>query len=680
MNNKNKKQLATVAIVATMVTQNIQPLFAIGEDVLKENTDKTQIGENLDTETIEYEDTNEVNNENTEDKNNDTTNNDVVDENDKENEEVSNENNNEETAEDEVLDGEENLESEEVIIEEPKTIEDNITDINIYHTNDTHARVDSNIGFAKFKEYIDETSKDVDGKLVLDAGDTLHGQSFATLENGESVAKVMKAVGYDAISPGNHDFNYGQDRLKELGQIGDMKILAGNVTDANDNLKYEDTMIKEIDGVKVGVFGIATPETEYKTNPNNVKGLDFGTKEEVIQDTKEMVKDLEEQGADIVVGLGHLGIDSDSELKSTDIAKEVEGIDLLIDGHSHSSKDDYQKVGDTIITSSGEHFKNVGMVNVQYDKKEDKLVEIKVNEVSQEDIKDVKEDEEVKELIDSIKKGQEKILNEVIGNTSVKLDGERESVRYKHTNLGNLITNSMISETGADIALTNGGGIRASINEGEITKGEILTVLPFGNYIVTIKATGQQIIDALNHGLVVGAGSFTHFAGMDVKVNEVKDGETTKYKVVSAEINGKEIDKSTTYTVATNDFLAVGGDNYTMLGECELLNEYSSLDEALIRYIQKDGDEAIKKANKDKYLKVVEPDEEDEEDDDDKKPSGGNNNNANNNNGNNNNNNSGNTNKPTNPQTSDAGIMGYIALGVSAIGGLAVNTFRRKRK
>ena len=241
--------------------------------------------------------------------------------------------------------------------------DDKITDINIYHTNDTHSRVEpvlnsdniqTNIGFAKFKEYIDQTSKDVDGKLILDAGDTLHGQAFATLENGQSIAKVLKAVGYDAISPGNHDFNYGQDTLKQLGQISGMKVLAGNVKTQDNKLKYEDTMIKEIGDVKVGIFGLATPETSYKTNPNNVKGLNFGDKKSIIKDAKEMVQDLEKQGADIIVGLSHLGIDSDSKVKSTDIAKSVDGIDLLIDGHSHSQKEDYEKVGDTIITSTGE--------------------------------------------------------------------------------------------------------------------------------------------------------------------------------------------------------------------------------------------------------------------------------------------------------------------------------------
>ncbi len=530
MNKNNIKKIAATAVVATMVTQNIQTVFAVNGEVLNQ------------------------------------------------------------TKED--------------IVKEEQVNDDNITDINIYHTNDTHSRAessDSRIGFAKFKEYIDETSQDVDGKLVLDAGDTFHGQAFATLENGESIAKIIKAVGYDALTPGNHDFNYGQDKLNDLGEMAGVEVLAANVTDASGELKYSDSITKEIGDVKVGVFGIATPESAYKTNPTNVEGLDFGTKEEVIEDAQNMVDKLEQEGCDVIVGLAHVGIDADSELKSTDIATNVEGMDLLIDAHSHHELKDYPQSTNTVMTSTGEYFESIGHVSIQYNETTDEVT-VTPQQITAEEIKDLKEDEEVKSLIYGIKEGQEVILNEVIGNTPIALDGERSSVRFGHTNLGNLITNSMLYETGADIALTNGGGIRASIDEGDITKGEVLTVLPFGNYIVTLEVTGQQVIDALNHGLVVGAGSFTHFAGMEVEVKEVIDGETTRLEVVSTKIDGKKIKNKEKYTVATNDFLAVGGDNYTMLAEGTPLNEFASLDEALIKYIGEEGEKAIEDANNAQYL------------------------------------------------------------------------------
>ncbi|HAX73387.1 MAG TPA: hypothetical protein DCY20_07675, partial [Firmicutes bacterium] len=498
-------------------------------------------------------------------------------------------------------------------IEVTKPEVDPIVDINIFHTNDTHARVDANIGFAKFKEFMDLANEytTAEGALVLDAGDTLHGTSFATLQTGESVAKVMNAVGYDAMAPGNHDFNYGQDQLTKLGAIANVEVLAGNVLDSENQLKYGDIFVKEIEGVKVGVFGLATPETAYKTNPNNVEGLDFGTKEEIIEETKTMVKMLKDQGVDMVIGLIHMGIDADSEVKSTDIATAVNGIDLIIDGHSHSELSEYEVVNDTIITSTGEHFKNVGLVTVQFDKSTNEIITLVPHQVSASDLENVQPDEEVEQLINEIKADQEDILNQVIGQTSVLLDGERSSVRNGHTNLGHLLTAAMLKETSADIALTNGGGIRASIQPGDITKGDVLEVLPFGNYIVTVEMTGQQIVDALNHGLVSGAGKFSHFAGMDVLVKEIKDaeGNVTQYEVVSVSVNGETLDLNKKYVVATNDFLAAGGDEYTMIAEGKLLNEFAALDEALIEYIQTEGEAGITQANQTTVLTVVEEQE-----------------------------------------------------------------------
>lgn len=486
---------------------------------------------------------------------------------------------------------------------------DPIVDINIFHTNDIHGRVDENIGFARFKRFMDIANgyMEAEGSLVLDAGDTLHGTSFATLDLGESVAKVINAVGYDAMAPGNHDFNYGQDQLTTLGELANVELLAGNVKDINDELKYGDIFVKEIEGVKVGVLGLATPETAYKTNPTNVEGLSFGTEEEIIAETKAMVQALNDLGVDIVIGLMHMGIDADSLVKSTTIAEQVDGIDLIIDGHSHSELEEYTVVNGTILTSTGEHFKNTGLVTIQFDKTKNQIVTLQPYEVSASELENIAEDPEVKSLIEEIKEDQDVILEQVIGYTNVKLDGERSSVRFGHTNLGHLLTASMLAETKADIAITNGGGIRASIDEGDITKGDVLTVLPFGNYIVTVEMTGQQILDALNHGLVMGTGQFAHFAGMDVSAKLVQEeGQADRYEVVSVQINGEALDVNKKYVVATNDFLSAGGDNYTMISDGKLLNEFSALDEVLISYIQSEGESAIQKANNINVLTIVE--------------------------------------------------------------------------
>lgn len=549
---------------------------------------------------------------------------------------------------------------------EVETKADPIVDINIFHTNDIHGRVDDNIGFAKFKRFMDIANgyTTAEGSLVLDAGDTFHGTSFATLESGESIAEVLNVVGYDALSPGNHDFNYGQEQLTTLGEMAGVELLAGNVTAINDELKYGSIMVKEIEGVKVGVFGLSTPETAYKTNPTNVEGLSFGTESEIVEETKLMVQALKDAGADVIVGLMHMGIDADSVVKSTTIASEVDGIDLIVDGHSHSELGQYETVNGTVLTSTGEHFKNVGLVTIQYDTTKNEIVMLEPHQVSAADLEQVVADAEVKSVIDGIKEGQEEILKEVIGETSVTLNGERASVRNGHTNLGHLLTAAMLNETNAQIALTNGGGIRASIDAGKITKGDVLTVLPFGNYIVTVEMTGQQIVDALNHGLVKGTGQFTHFAGIEVEVKLVQEeGQADRYEVVSIKFNGKALDMKQKYVVATNDFMAAGGDNYTMIADGKLLNEFAALDEALIAYIQKDGETAISKANQANVLTIVSgneeikppvttPDNDNSDEEEDNKPGDAGNIGSNNNTGNNgNSNNTGNTTNPSNTVT-----------------------------
>ena len=393
----------------------------------------------------------------------------------------------------------------------------------------------------------------------------------------------MNAMGYDAMTTGNHDYNYGIDRLIELSTMTNFPVLAANVT-RNGKAVFDKTAVIEKNGVKVGVFGLATPETSYKTNPNNVKGVDFGDKDEIIKDAQKAVDELTEEGCDIVVALTHLGIDKDSEVKSYDVAENVKGLDLVIDGHSHSSLTDYADFNashDVQIVSNGEYQATLGKVNITLDENKE-ITSITPESI---DLTNVEADPTVSEAIANINAEQEVVLSEVIGNTSVDLIGERNVVRYGHSNLGYLLADAMLKETGADIAITNGGGIRASIPAGEITKKEVVTVLPFGNYVVTKKVTGANIIKALEHGMVIGAGSFTHFSGMDV-VTEI-DG--INHKVVSVTVDGEPLDMEKEYVVAMNDFMAVGGDDYIMLNDAasgKVLNEYAALDEVLIKYIQ----------------------------------------------------------------------------------------------
>ena len=478
--------------------------------------------------------------------------------------------------------------------------DETIVDLNIFHTNDIHGGVDENIGFAKFKHFINLANEytRAEGYLVLDAGDIFHGTPFATVELGESVAQVLKVVGYDAMSPGNHDFNYGQDRLVELGKVADVELLAANVKTIEGKLRYGDCFVKEIGGMSVGLFGLTTPETVTKTNPENVVGLTFGTEEEIVAEAKLMVQVLQERGVDVIIGLMHMGIDTDSRIKSTTIASQVDDIDLIIDGHSHSELNQYEIVNGTILTSTGEHFKNVGVVTIQYDLMADEIIKLVPHQISMKQLEKCEEDTEVMSVIDRIKNNQKSILEEVIGTTAIKLEGGRSSVLNGHTNLGHLLTAAMLNETQADISLINGGTIRDSIDVGMITKGDVLKVLPFSNHIVTVEMTGKQLIEILNKGLVIGSGRFLHFAGLLVEAKLVQEaGCPDRYEVLSVQFNQQPLELTQTYVVAMNDFMVAGGDDYQMSQSSNLLNSFGTLDEALISYVKEYGEIAILNAN-----------------------------------------------------------------------------------
>ncbi len=458
--------------------------------------------------------------------------------------------------------------------------------ITLLHTNDMHGRVKpgkyDGMGIARVASIKDEFLKANPNTLLVDAGDAVHGTTFATLDKGASVIEIMNKAGYDIMTPGNHDFNYGQDRFLELVEMADFDVIDSNTTVNTDGSNFlTPYIIKDMDGIKIAFFGLNTPETYYKTHPDNVEGLTFN---DPVKIAHEMVNELDDQ-SDVIVCVAHLGIDDSTkyEYRSTAVAEQVDGIDLIVDGHSHTTLANGMMIKDTLIVSAGEYNKSVGVVNLVVGK--DGVKELNARLISKASAPVIKEKNSVNELIADISDSQNIILSEVVGNSSVLLDGERAHVRTQETNLGNLITDAMVAETGADIALTNGGGIRASIDAGPITKGEVITVLPFGNYVETREMTGQTIKDALENGVSdypAAKGAFLQVSGLTFEIDPSKSVGQRAEKV---KVNGKALDLNKSYVVATNNFLGAGGDGYKMFTEAPILNEYSALDEVLIDYI-----------------------------------------------------------------------------------------------
>jgi 2',3'-cyclic-nucleotide 2'-phosphodiesterase (5'-nucleotidase family) len=473
------------------------------------------------------------------------------------------------------------------VVEEPATDEEVM--ISIVHTNDTHARVEAGgydgMGFERVATIVSQIEAANPNTLVLDAGDAFHGQTIATLNEGESIVKIFNEIGYDVMTPGNHDFNYGKERLLELDEMAEFPILAANVYYDDYSEFLPGYTVKEIDGVKVGIFGISTPETVYKSHPANTEGLEFF---DPVIASKLMVAKLEDD-VDVIVGLVHLGLDESSIHTSRLVAENVEGIDLIVDGHSHTELPEGLMVGNTLIAQAGGYDNNVGIVDLVV--KNGMVTSKSARLINKEEAAELEPDPAITAIIAEVKEANDLITEEFVSENSIELVGEREFVRTGETNLGNLITDSMVEFTGADVALTNGGGIRASIPAGDITVGDVITVLPFGNYVVTIDVTGAEIVEALEHGLSAypeTLGAFPHIAGMNVVFDPSQEAGS---RVVEVTVGEEELDMEATYSLATNDFLAAGGDDYTMFGDNEITALYPGLDEILIEYFKEYGTE-----------------------------------------------------------------------------------------
>lgn len=459
------------------------------------------------------------------------------------------------------------------------------TNLVVVHTNDTHARVREGkydgMGFAKIETLINELKEENPNVLVLDAGDTFHGTTIASLVEGESIVQIMNMIGYDAMSPGNHDFNYGQERLVVLDGMADFPLLSANIVKKDGSTLLTPYIIKDINGLKVGIFGLTSPETVYKSHPKNTEGLTF---KDPIETARDMVSELQDK-VHIIIALVHIGIDEETKIKSTDIAAAVDGIDLMVDGHSHSALPEGMVVNNTVIVQAGSFDMNLGVVEITYSNGEVSNITAKL--INKDDTEGVAESEEILALVDELEAKNNEITNVVVGNTDVELDGIKDHVRSGPTNLGTLICEAMIAVSGADVALQNGGGIRSSIDVGPITHGEIITVLPFGNTVVMLEVKGSAIKEAIENGiksLPDVSGAYCHIAGMTFTYDESKAPGS---RVTGIKIDGTPLVPDKNYKLVTNDFIAAGGDEYTMFDGAKVLGEYGTMDEIVISYLNK---------------------------------------------------------------------------------------------
>lgn len=499
----------------------------------------------------------------------------------------------------------------------------------IIHTNDVHGRILEEkgvIGDAKAAAVIEEERSKVENTIVVDAGDAFQGLPISNSTKGEDRANIMNQVGYDAMAVGNHEFDFGMDQAIKYKETLNFPLLSAN-TYVNRARVFEASAIVDKTPTVVGdefvVIGVTTPETAIKTHPKNIEGVTFA---DPITEVNKVIDEVEARALadnrvyNNYIILAHLGVDATTpvEWRGSTLAEALSQNSklagkrvIVIDGHSHTVQS--ATYGDNVTyNQTGSYLNNIGKVTL---KSEQLLGEASL--ISAADTTSVTPDALITELVNEIKvKYEAENAQVVIENNPVELNGERSNVRVRETNLGNAVTDAIYAygQTGfsnkTSLAVTNGGGLRATIAKDQpVTKGDIIAVLPFGNIISQITVTGQQIQDMFTKSLssalqtdketgkflldengaplFEASGGFLQISGATVFYDPTLP---VKERVLLIGILNPEtgeyddLDLEKTYYLATNDFLAAGGDGYTMLGGAR--EEGPSMDSVFADYLK----------------------------------------------------------------------------------------------
>lgn len=462
-------------------------------------------------------------------------------------------------------------------------------ELTLMHTNDTHAHLDN---IAKRITAIKEVRSQSKNTLLLDAGDVFSGTLYFNEYLGQADLEFMNLIGYDVMTFGNHEFDQGTKPLAEFVKNAKFPFVSANAdfskdvnlkdryhnelaTTANDGEIYN-SIIKEIDGEKVGIFGLTTAETKDISSPGDVEFKDY------IEEAKKAVEQLESQGINKIIALTHIGFDDGGGDNDLTLAKEVEGIDVIVGGHSHTKLAEPVKdiTGDepTIIVQANEYSNFLGTLDVEFDEKgkvigyAGKLLDLNEKKDDQYVIKDDPEAAEI--LATKYKPAVDAKKELVVGKTNVELVGGNPAARTMETNLGDFIAEGILEKAkkinpDTMIAFHNGGNVRVSVDAGNITVAKILEILPFGNSLGILNLSGAEIKAALEHSVKDAPkpfGGFLQVAGLKFTYDSSKNaGE----RVVSIEVKDKNgqfvpLDEKQNYYVATNIFTAKGGDGFSV--------------------------------------------------------------------------------------------------------------------
>ena len=496
-------------------------------------------------------------------------------------------------------------------------------DVVILFTSDVHCGIDQGFGYAGLYAVKQQLAK-TNNVLLVDDGDAIQGEPVGTVTHGSAIIDLMNTVGYDVAIPGNHEYDYGMENFMNLTKQAKFPYISCNFT-KNGELVFPSYVIKEVEGVKIGFIGITTPETLTKDTPKNFqddKGnfiysfMEDGTGEKLYAAVQTAADDARKAGADYVIAIAHLGNEaSSSPYNYADVLSHTTGIDALVDGHSHDTDQLVMKNKDgkdVIRAACGTKLEGIGYVTISA--KDGSLsygLYTWHNSTSAPALLGI--ENEVSKAVSAATDGLNAELSKVVAKTAVDLtindptakDANGSPVRIirnAETNLGDLCADAYRDQTGAQVAIVNGGGIRASISAGDITLNDIMKVHPFGNQILVLEVTGQQLLDALefaSRDVPNECGSFLQVSGMTYEIHTyikssctmddkgVFTGVSGEYRVKNVKIGDEALDLTKTYTLAGHDHtLLNGGGGMSMFNGCKVVKKNVKLDnQVLIDYI-----------------------------------------------------------------------------------------------
>ncbi|NEW06270.1 bifunctional metallophosphatase/5'-nucleotidase [Paenibacillus sp. SYP-B3998] len=435
--------------------------------------------------------------------------------------------------------------------------------------------VNVEMGMPLMKGIIDDLRKENPDSLLLDSGDMFHGTNEANVNEGQGVVEAANLMGYDAMALGNHDLDFGFDRAVAIKAELKYPILSANVY-RKGKLVFDPYKIVTVGGKKIGIFGLTVPEALSNMNVSDPTGVEFG---DPAVSARQTIDELRKQNVDAIVLVSHLGDDLDKQL-----IKDVDGIDFILCGHHHWLYKDIEKINNTFYAEPGSYSTHVGLADMYF--RSGKVAKVTWSLFQSKDR--TKEDKAVAQVAEKYHAIALEQGKEILGTSTVQLNGIRSQVRSKETNLANLITDSMREIGKADIALLNGGGIRESVPKGEVSLYNAGRPLPFVNSLMTIEVKGEVVYAALERGLREwpngsSNGGFLQVSGIKYEFDGSKPAGK---RLISVYKDGQPLAKDKVYKVATNDYLINGGDNYKEFEGAKVISKGDLLRDVLAAYIR----------------------------------------------------------------------------------------------